>query len=334
MSIFNTPIQINKLTIHNRLVMPPMESRCSSDDGELSPRIYKLYDTRSKGGYIGLVITEHNYISQEGKGGKGQPSIATDRSIEILSKLVSNIHENGSKVFAQIGHAGAKTTPDVTGMDIMGPSALKIPIAAPDAPVPKEMTISDIQKVIADFTAAALRAKAAGYDGVELHGAHGYLLNQFYSPLSNKRTDAYNGSTIDGRIRLHLEIIQAIRSAVGPDYPLAIRLGACDYMEGGITIEDSVIAAKEFEQAGVDLLDISGGYCIAVHPTSKEQGYFAELSEPIRKAVSIPVMLTGGIVTPQAAEQLLEEGKADLTGVGRAILKDRAWPQKAVEALA
>lgn len=334
MSIFNTPITINQLTVHNRLVMPPMESRCSSDDGELSPRIFKLYDTRSKGGYIGLIITEHNYISPEGKGGKGQPSIATDHSIEILQKLVSSIHENGSKVIAQIGHAGAKTTPDVTGMEIMGPSAVKIPIAAPDAPVPREMTLSDIQKVVRDFTAAALRAKAAGYDGVELHGAHGYLLNQFYSPLSNKRTDAYSGSTIDGRIRLHLELIESIRKAVGPDFPLAIRLGACDYMEGGITPEDSVIAAKAFEQAGVDLIDISGGYCIAVHPTSKEQGFFAELSEPIKRAVSIPVMLTGGVVEPQAAERLLQEGKADLIGVGRAILKNPLWPKKAVEALA
>ena len=181
-----------------------------------------------------------------------------------------------------------------------------------------------------DFTKAALRAKKAGFDGVEIHSAHGYLLNQFYSPLMNKRKDEYTGDTINGRIKLHLEIIHAIREVVGNDYPLALRLGACDYMTDGSTIKDSIFAAREFEKAGIDFMDISGGFCGYINPTSHKQGYFDELSKAIKDNVSIPVILTGGIVDVETAEILLEQKKADLIGVGRSILKDSKWAEKAM----
>ena len=147
--------------------------------------------------------------------------------------------------------------------------------------------------MVRDFVSAALRAKTAGFDGVEIHSAHRYLLNQFYSPLTNKRTDEYSGNTLEGRLRLHLEIIQAIAEAVGKDYPLAIRLGACDYMDGGTTLEDSIRDAKYLEAAGIDLLDISGGLCGTARPGHPEPGYFSELSQGIKENVSIPVMVTG-----------------------------------------
>ncbi len=174
------------------------------------------------------------------------------------------------------------------------------------------------------------RAKKAGFDGIELHSAHGYLLNQFFSPLSNKRKDCYNGITIEGRIRLHLEIIASLRDALGSNYPLAIRLGACDYMEGGTLISDSVAAAIEFEKAGIDLLDISGGFCSYQNPDSQEPGYFSECSKAIKNAVSIPVMLTGGIKDIQSAEALLKQQKADMIGVGRPMLKDAQWALTAI----
>ena len=157
------------------------------------------------------------------------------------------------------------------------------------------MSLTDIQKVVYDFTSAAIRAKQAGFDGVEIHSAHGYLLNQFYSPLTNKRTDEYNAQTLNGRLKLHKEIIKSVRNAVGDNYPIAIRLGACDYMDGGTTLQDSITAAKLLEQAGVDLLDISGGFCGYIKPNCKEQGYFREITQAIKAVVNIPVILTGGI---------------------------------------
>ena len=177
------------------------------------------------------------------------------------------------------------------------------------------------------FAAAAVRAKAAGYDGVEIHSAHGYFLNQFYSPLTNHRTDTYGGSP-ENRIRLHLEVIAAVRQAVGPDYPIALRLGGCDYMDGGSTVADAVAACKAFTEAGVDLLDLSGGMCSYTVPGRACPGWFRDQSEAVKAAVSVPVILTGGITPAQEAENLLREGAADLIGVGRAILRDHRWAEK------
>lgn len=195
------------------------------------------------------------------------------------------------------------------------------------------MTAQDIQKVVMDFAQAARRAKQADYDGVEIHSAHGYLLNQFFSPLSNRRTDAYAGNTLEGRLRLHLEILAAIRTEVGNEYPIALRLAACDFMEGGITPEDAVWAAKRLESAGLDLLDISGGFGGYTNPGHMEPGYFSPLSQTVKQAVNIPVLLTGGVQTGTDAECLLEDGKADLIGVGRALLKNSAWAKEAITAV-
>jgi 2,4-dienoyl-CoA reductase-like NADH-dependent reductase (Old Yellow Enzyme family) len=198
--------------------------------------------------------------------------------------------------------------------------------------VPKELTHKEIREIIEDFKAAAYRVKKAGFDGVEIHSAHGYFLNQFLSPLTNKRTDAYGGDLSD-RIKIHLEVIEAVREAVGEDFPILLRLGAIDCMEGGISIEDSKNAALEFEKAGVEILDISGGFCGYVRPDVTGQGYFSDLAEAIKEFISIPVILTGGITEVQAAENLLSEEKADLIGVGRAILNDSNWAKAAINSL-
>lgn len=322
MSLLNTPIQIKDLIIKNRLVMPPMATAKANLDGKITKELCEYYEEKSQGGYLGLIITEHSFVSQQGKAQKGQVSISKDSDIKELKKIVSVIHNNKTKVFAQINHAGGATTKEITGCDVLSASAVPLPGRRKNTVLPKEMTQNDIDKVIDDFAEGALRAKKAGYDGVEIHSAHGYLLNQFFSPLTNKRTDKYTGTTLQGRMQLHLEIISAIRKRVGNSYPIALRLGACDYMEGGITIEDSIIACKEFEKAGIDLLDISGGFCFYISPKTKQQGYFSELSEPIKKAVNIPVILTGGITTKEAAEELLQTEKADMIGVGRSILKN------------
>jgi NADPH2 dehydrogenase len=188
---------------------------------------------------------------------------------------------------------------------------------------------AQIQKIIADFADAAVRTQKAGFDAVEIHSAHGYLLNQFYSPLTNIRTDEYGGS-VHNRIRLHLEVIAAVRAAVGDDFPLLLRLGGCDYQPGGSTIADSVAAAREFAQAGIDILDISGGFCGFNNPLFTTAGYFSDMTLPIKQAVQLPVILTGGITTGRQAEDLLACGAADLIGVGRALLKDSNWAAEAI----
>lgn len=328
MNQLNRPIKINSLELPNRLVMPPMATAKSDGDGQVTQQLCDYYAEKSAGNYIGLIITEHAYISPEGKAKQGQLSIARDEDVEGLKKLVLSVHQNGTKVMAQLNHAGGAAKYEVTGYPPMSASAVEMPNAAPGSSLPTAMTTDDIQKVTDNFVKAAIRAKEAGFDGVEIHSAHGYLLNQFYSPLTNKRTDGYSGSTLQGRIKLHLEIIRAVRNALGADYPIALRLGACDYKDNGSTIEDSVLAAKAFEEAGLDLLDISGGFCGYIHPFKQEQGYFSEITEAIKANCSIPVLLTGGIVDARAAEALLQSGKADLIGVGRAVLRDSGWARR------
>ena len=328
MSLFTSPIMIKNLQLKNRLVMPPMATAKSSN-GLVSEQLTAYYQEKAEGGHIGLVITEHSFISPEGKAHPGQLSIADDSDVPGLQTLTETIHSCGSPVFAQINHAGIAARD--TGFPVYGPSAVRSPRARDaECPLPIAMSQADIQKVTADFASAAGRAKAAGYDGVEIHSAHGYLLNQFYSPLTNRRTDLYGG-TAANRIRLHLEIIAAVREAVGADYPIALRLGACDYMEGGNGISEAVDAAIAFQQAGVDLLDISGGMNGYTRPDVTTPGYFRDVSAAIREKVSIPVLLTGGITDAAQAEMLLQAGAADLIGIGRAILKNSGWAKKAME---
>lgn len=333
MALINEKFKLKNIELSSRLVMPPMATS-KSVDGEVNQELCDYYNEKSAGNYIGLIITEHSYISPEGKASMGQVSIAKDSDIEGLKKLVSTIHQNGTKVMAQLNHAGSCAKYSVTGHEALSASHVKNPSRlASESELPKEMNEEDIKKLINDFTHAAIRAKEAGFDGVEIHSAHGYLLNQFYSPLTNQRTDWYSGNTLLGRIQLHLDIIKEVRQAVGEDYLIGLRLGACDYTEGGSTVKDSVLAAIEFEKAGIDLLDISGGLCGYRNPTNEEQGYFSEITEAIKQNISIPVILTGGIKDIHVAEKLIEENKADLIGVGRAILKDSNWAKDALNSL-
>jgi NADPH2 dehydrogenase len=319
------PLKIGTLTLSNRLVMPPMATSKAEVDGKVSKAILDYYAEKSKGGYISLIIIEHSFINQAGKASDQQLSIAEDSVVEGLKELANIIHQSGSKAVMQINHAGSAAKEEVTKLAPLGPSA--VPNARTGS-TPKELTRGEIEDIIKAFTEAARRTKEAGFDGVEIHSAHGYLLNQFFSPLTNKRTDEYGGD-VHNRIKIHLQIIKAVRNVVGEDFTILLRLGATDNMEGGTTTQDSVIAAKEFEKAGVDILDISGGFCGYVIPGATDQGYFSPFTEAIKKAVSIPVILTGGITDAEAADELLAEGKADLIGVGRAIYKDSKWAKRA-----
>jgi 2,4-dienoyl-CoA reductase-like NADH-dependent reductase (Old Yellow Enzyme family) len=328
MSYLLKPLEHSRLKLKNRLLMPPMATSKSDEDGRVSQAIIDYYDEKSKGGFISLIIIEHSYISPEGKASKGQLSVSKDSDIDDLKRLAQVIHANGSKAVMQISHAGSIARKEVV-VNTVGPSPIINPRNLNDT-IPKELTHDDIKQLIKNFKDAAIRAREAGFDGVEIHSAHGYLLNQFLSPLTNKRTDEYGGDVL-GRIKIHLEVIHAVREGVGNDFPILLRLGASDYMDGGTCIEDSLVAAENFEKAGIDIIDISGGMCGYVNPNSSEQGYFSKLTEQIKNTVSIPVILTGGISEASAAEKLLKDEKADLIGVGRAILNDSNWAKQAIE---
>jgi NADPH2 dehydrogenase len=331
MYYLNRKLETGKLFLKNRLVMPPMATAKSQEDGRISKSILDYYDEKSRGGYISLIVIEHSFITNQGKASYNQLSIADDNLINSLRELSDIIHKNGSKAVMQINHAGSATSKTVTGMGIVGPSAIENP-SKNTGEIPKELSKEEIKIIAKEFKAAALRVKNAGFDGVEIHSAHGYLLSQFLSPLTNKRSDEYGGN-IKGRIKIHLEIIEEIRKAVGEDFSILLRLGAADYMDGGLTIEDSKIAAYEFERAGVDILDISGGLCRYTIPGINKPGYFSPLSKAIKEVVKIPVIVTGGITEVEVAEKILSEEKADLIGVARAIFKDSSWAKNAIESI-
>lgn len=327
--ILSTPIKVNGLELRNRLVFPPMATY-KSDGGRVSDELVAYYDDISKGGYLGLLIQEHSYISPEGMADPDQVSLADDSCIEPLKRITGAVHGNGVPIFAQLAHAGIAAAG--SGLPAIAPSIVSNPRA--DAGrhgatvAPREMTVEDIDRIVGCFADAAERARRAGYDGVEIHSAHGYLLDEFYSPLINRRTDAYTGSTLEGRTRIHLRVIEAVRDRVGDTYPVSIRFGASDYRDGGADISDVPAATRMFADAGVDMISISGGLCDYKRPGHGEPGWFAELSRAAKSAVDVPVLLTGGIRERADAERLLEDGSADLIGVGRAVYAHHDLPAR------
>lgn len=323
------PLETQKIMFKNRLIMPPMATSKSEENGKLNKDILDYYDEKSKGGYLSMIIIEHSFVTQKGKADGGQLSIASDDMVEDLKKLSNTIQKNDTKAVMQINHAGSAASKSVTGYEPVGPSAVENPRLKI---MPEELTKDEINTIIEEFKNSAVRTKQAGFDGVEIHSAHGYLLNQFFSPLTNKRTDEYGGD-LKSRIKIHIEIIKAVREAVGEEFPILLRLGASDFKEGGTTIEDSKVAAVEFEKAGIDILDISGGLFGYKVEGLEGQGFLSPLTKEIKKVVSIPVILTGGVTEAQAANELLEQDKADLIGVGRAIYKDSNWAKEAIKSL-
>ncbi|MCD1146671.1 NADH:flavin oxidoreductase [Peptoniphilus sp. KCTC 25270] len=315
-------IRINKMVLKKPFVMPPMATE-KSENGSVGEGMISYYKERAQNTNFGLIIVEHCFVAKDGMASVGQLSIAKDEDIAGLRKLTEAVHSANSeiKIFAQINHAGSKTTEEVTGEKVIGPSAY-------EGRGVGEILEEDRIRLKTAFVQGARRAKESGFDGVEIHSAHGYLLNQFYSPLRNYRKDEYGPDSIENRIRFLVEIYEEIRKEVGDTYPVAVRLGGKDYKEGGSTVEDAAKVAKILEAKGVDLLDITGGVTGYTVEGNQEPGWFGEISEAIKKEVSIPVLLTGGFKTKEQGEKFLEEEKADLIGIGRAFLKDAKWEMK------
>ena len=325
-----TPFRIGKLELKNRIVMPPMATNFAGNDGKVNERHIAYYMRRAQGG-VGYITFEHTGIVKEGKASPGMALIDGDDKIPLFKRLVDAVHKEGGKIFIQINHAGRQTSASITGSPIVGPSAIPCPVRKE---MPHPLTVKEIQGLVEAFRQAARRVKEAGADGVEIHMAHGYLLCQFLSPFSNQRDDEYGG-TPEKRMKMPLEVLKAVRKTVDSDFPIVCRLSADEYVDGGLKLEDSIPIAQALEKNGADGLHISA--CIAPSgylnhpPYYVGEGVFTHLAQGVKAAVKIPVITVGRIRTPELANQVIEEGKADLVSMGRALIADPLLPKKAKE---
>ena len=322
------PITIQNLTLKNRIVMPPMATHMAEEDGAVLEKHIRHYAARAEAG-VGLIMVEHAYIDRGGRAGETQLGIHDDGCVQGLRRLADAIRAAGAASGIQITHAGARTTRAIAGAQPVAPSAIVDPKSGE---MPRTLTPDEMGSLAVAFAEAAGRAAAAGFDIVELHGAHGYLLGQFLSPLTNHRGDRYGGD-LNGRLTFAREVIAAVRKTVGRHFPLFYRLGADDLTPGGLRPEDGRRAAGLLARAGIDVIDISGGYGGTGRDRFPEQGFFVPLAEGVRQAAGIPVIGVGNIREADYADRVVREGRIDLVAVGRALLADPLWARKAAKRL-
>ena len=333
-SLFS-PLQLRSVTFANRIGVSPM-CQYSSQDGFSNDWHMVHLGSRAQGG-AGLVMMEASAVLSEGRITPGDLGIYKDEHIEGLARIVRFIHSQGVRAGIQLAHAGRKASMDVPwagerllgagegGWQPVGPSALAF---AENYAIPKPMDLAEIDAVVEAFAKAARRAQAAGFDFVEIHGAHGYLLNEFLSPLANQRTDAYGGS-FENRTRLILRVVDAIRAAWPDHLPLFVRISATDWVEGGWTIDDSVELARLLRTHGVDLVDASSGGLSPLAKIPVGPAYQAPFAARIRQEAGIATAAVGMITEPDQAEALIAEGKADMVLLARAMLRDPYWAEHA-----
>ncbi|MEM2945303.1 MAG: FAD-dependent oxidoreductase [Thermoproteota archaeon] len=324
------PIVVGTMFLKNRIVMPPMCSRLAAPDGSVTPRMIDYYSERAKGG-VGLIIVEYAYIDEkESRAAISQLGVHSDHMITGLGELAEAIKNHGAGAVLQICHAGRQTTPAMMGKQPVAPSAVPCKFLGV---MPRELTLCEIEEIQDAFAEASRRARQAGFDGVELHGAHGYLMDQFLSPYTNKRSDKYGGS-LENRALFALETICKVREKVGSQFTLGYRMSADEYVSGGLTLQETARFAKMLEDAGVDYVHVSAGIYETIHkliPTQYiERVHLLHLADGIKKSVSLPV-ITVGSFDVETAERALKDGKADLVSFGRALIADPELPRKLVE---
>ena len=323
-----SPFKIKTMELSNRLVVAPMVVNYCNPDGTATEKWMTYLEARAKGGF-GLIITEDFAVDPRGKGFSRIPGLWNDSQVEGHAELTRRIHQHGAKVMAQIYHAGRQTCHFVTGELPLAPSPIPCPRLQE---LPLELKIPEIEEIVEKFGDTALRAKKAGFDGVEIHGAHGYLISGFMSAYSNKRTDKYGGNLMN-RLRFPLEIIANIRAKVGREFIVGFRISGDEFVPGGRSIEDTKYVASVLEENSIDVLHITAGVYASneriMGDSMTNHGMIADLAAEVKKMVSIPVITVNRINDPFVAEVVLRSGKADLVSMARGSLSDPELPNKA-----
>lgn len=328
-----SPAKIHNVTLKNRILKAPQSSGMNNMDGTVSERAIRYYADQAAGG-AGSIIVEYAYVDDIGsKSAHCHLGINTNEDIPGLAWLAEVIRENGAVPAIQIEHCGRQKF--LGTQPICAPSAIPWPMLWEQyglQAVPHVLTIPEIHDIVAAFGKAAWRAKTAGFEIIEIHGAHGYLLTNFFSPTTNHRTDLYGGS-LENRMRIYREIVKEVRRQVGPDMAVTIRLSGTDYEPDGFPIEDTIALAEQLEKDGIDAFHISGGdHHTMIHqvtPMALSNCHNTWAAEAIKKHVHVPVIASGSITLPEYAEDIISSGKADFVGLGRPLWADPEWPNKA-----
>ncbi len=326
-----TPHSLQGLKLRNRIIRSATLEGLCGPDGQATEPLIDLYRQLAAGG-CGLLISGISYIAEEGKLIPTGLGAATDEQLAGLAQLAAAVHQEGGILCLQLGHSGGQGHSRVCGRQPLAPSAIAL---AQYTELPQEMTLSEIEETVAAFAAAAERARQAGCDAVQLHAAHGYLINQFLSPLTNRRQDAYGGD-LTGRSRFLLEIVSAVQQVVGKDFPLLVKLNGSDNLEGGLEIDESLTVAKMLDAAGIAAIEISSGTPASGsqtpirlgHESGAEMAYNVVLSRVIKQQVNCPVIAVGGIRSLHVATGLLRTGQADYLSMCRPLIREPDLPNK------
>ena len=322
-TLFKTTL-INKMKLSNRFVRSATWMGLAEKDGRVTTKLIKTMTNLADGG-VGLIISGHIYISTEGKASPLQVGLYDDKHIQGLSVMTNAVHEHNGKIIAQLAHAGTFALDELIDNT---PSAVSLFDGLSELPR-NELSTADISKIVDAFANAAVRAKTAGFDGIQLHSAHGYLLSQFLSPYYNRRTDKYGGS-VQNRTRIHLEIYEAIRKKVGSDFPILIKMNCQDFTETGLTLIESIQAAKIISDAGFDAIELSGGLlsntrmspCRMKINSKEKEAYFKEEAILFKKEINTPLILVGGIRSFETAEKLVNNNTADYISMSRPLIRE------------
>ena len=316
---------INDLVLHNRFLRSATWEGMAAPDGSPTVELVAVSTELARGG-VGLIISGHAFVSEEGRAGLWQLGAHSDGMVAGLKDMVTAVHAAGGRIALQIAHAGLRAQPGRDGPAPLGPSAPH----TGEGLAGREMTADDLRAVTRAFARAAGRARVAGFDAVQIHAAHGYLLSQFLSPYFNKREDGYGGG-VENRARLAVEIAAAVREAVGPNLPVLIKLNSEDFLPGGLTVEDMLEAAAMLAEAGIDAVEMSGGTSLSgdkrpTRPGSpapyETEAYYEAAARRFKGKVRVPLMLVGGIRTFGTAERLVAEGVADYVSLCRPLIRD------------
>jgi 2,4-dienoyl-CoA reductase-like NADH-dependent reductase (Old Yellow Enzyme family) len=331
------PFVVRGVTLRNRVVMAPMTTRLAAEDGTVTEELLAYYEARAAGG-VGIVTVELCSPDPGGRHRRREVGAFDDRFLPGLRHLVERVKRHGACISIQLGHAGAHARPDVTGVPAVAPSAVPHPVQEGDHQmvVPRPLTRGEIAAVVEAYGRAAARMRAAGFDAIEVQGAHDYLIAQFLSPLDNQRGDEYGGD-LQGRARFAVEVVRECRAVVG-DMPISFRMNGDEFAPGGFGLGDACAVAPLLEKAGVDILHVSGGShrsrpcaVITCAPMAYPDGVFLTQAAAVKHATRLPVIAVGRLHDPQLAEQALTGGSADLIALGRALLADPEWPKKVAE---